>query len=215
MATVNSLGERLGCVYSLVPRGSRFLDIGTDHGLLPVRLICDGIVASAAAADINEKPLCSARRTAMRAGVDMAFFLADGFDGVDYDYNVAAICGMGGHLIVDILSRASVQPGTRLIIQPMRDARLVRAYLWDNGFTIELERYVVESNRPYLVLSCVKTGERTLHDATDEYLGLSDDMSCERREYELKLLRSLRKRRRDDSGVVSRVIRVLEERYGV
>lgn len=159
MATVNSLGERLGCVYSLVPRGSRFLDIGTDHGLLPVRLICDGIVAGAAAADINEKPLCSARRTAMRAGVDMAFFLADGFDGVDYDYNVAAICGMGGHLIVDILSRASVQPGTRLIIQPMRDAPLVRAYLWDNGFTIELERYVVESNRPYLVLSCVKTGK--------------------------------------------------------
>ena len=85
----------------------------------------------------------------------------------------------------------------------------------DNGFTIELERYVVESNRPYLVLSCVKTGERTLHDATDEYLGMSDDMSCGRREYELKLLRSLRKRRRDDSGVVSRVIRVLEERYGV
>ena len=75
--------------------------------------------------------------------------------------------------------------------------------------------YVVESNRPYLVLSCVKTGERTLHDATDEYLGLSDDVSYGRREYELKLLRSLRKRRRDDSGVVSRVIRVLEERYGV
>jgi tRNA (adenine22-N1)-methyltransferase len=56
---MQSLSNRLMAVASLVKKGSRVVDVGTDHGFIPVYLCQKGIIESAVACDINKKPLAS------------------------------------------------------------------------------------------------------------------------------------------------------------
>ena len=62
------LQPRLQLLADLVPDGSRLADIGTDHGYLPVRLLQDGRIPSAIAADVGREPLQHAVRTAEEHG---------------------------------------------------------------------------------------------------------------------------------------------------
>ena len=51
------LNERLLTAVQFVREGSRLVDIGTDHGYLPIFLILEGRIPFAIAADINRGPL--------------------------------------------------------------------------------------------------------------------------------------------------------------
>ena len=55
------LQPRLQCIASLVQKGARLADVGTDHGYLPVYLLQEGTIERAIASDIN------AFRSTMRA----------------------------------------------------------------------------------------------------------------------------------------------------
>ena len=48
--------KRLDAVKSLVPKGTRLLDIGTDHAYIPIFLMESGKIEYAVASDINEGP---------------------------------------------------------------------------------------------------------------------------------------------------------------
>ena len=60
------LSERLKLIASLIGKGERVADIGTDHAYLPIYLRQNRISERVIASDIGEKPLKSAknRRTA-------------------------------------------------------------------------------------------------------------------------------------------------------
>ena len=100
------LQPRLQCIASLVQKGARLADVGTDHGYLPVYLLQEGTIERAIASDINALPLDHARATAEEYGVTekidfrlcpgLAFIRADECDTV-------AIAGMGGETILGIL----------------------------------------------------------------------------------------------------------------
>lgn len=47
------LPPRLAAIAALVPDGARLADVGTDHALLPIRLLLDGKIQSAVATDIR------------------------------------------------------------------------------------------------------------------------------------------------------------------
>lgn len=212
------LGERLECVYSLVPDGCRFADIGTDHGYLPVKLLLDGIVSCAAASDINEKPLESARQNAEKYGVkDISFFVSDGFDSLDFDFDAAAICGMGGRLICTLLSRCPEVRGKRFILQPMRNDELVREYLWTHGFNIEKELFALEDGKPYAVISCFMDGTKRLFTAKEAYLGLSAEMNEAHEAYDMKLFRRAKNalKGKSENKTAEDLIQTIGDRYGI
>ena len=74
------MNKRLSAIAALVQNGRGMIDVGTDHGYLPVRLAASGYGGRLYASDINEGPLLSARRTAAEAGVSshICFLLCDG-----------------------------------------------------------------------------------------------------------------------------------------
>ena len=51
------LSNRLSALASLVSKGHRLADIGTDHGYIPIYLCQTGIIPSAIAMDIGKGPL--------------------------------------------------------------------------------------------------------------------------------------------------------------
>jgi len=154
-----TLTPRLAAVAARVPAGARLADVGTDHGYLPVRLLLDGAIPSAVAADLRAGPLSRARETAHRYHVEdrISFRLCDGLSGVGEDEaDAVAIAGMGGGTIAAILSAAPwTKNGKRLLLQPMTGLGDLREFLAGNGYRIEREHIACEGRRLYSVMEAV------------------------------------------------------------
>lgn len=156
------LTPRLETVAQLVPPGARFADIGTDHAYLPVKLLLDGVIGSAIAADLREGPLSRARETARQYRVEdkVSFRLCDGLSGIECgEADAIAIAGMGGETIAAILAAA---PWTKehktLLLQPMTSFHDLRGWLQRSGYEICREHIAREGNRLYSVME-VRGGE--------------------------------------------------------
>ncbi|MFA6729619.1 MAG: class I SAM-dependent methyltransferase [Eubacteriales bacterium] len=193
------LGERLLAAAGLAKPGF-LLDIGSDHGFLPVYLILNGIITFASVSDINAKPLEKARATAEKYNVSdkMDFIISDGFKNIKRRYDTVCICGMGGELIADII-KGGMGKFDRLILQPMTKAESLRSFLWSSGFEIETELYPFESGKPYAVMSARYTKNNTDFTRNDAFLGKikpydGDSYSAGYKRYVEKIYKSALKR---------------------
>ena len=61
-----------------IPAGARLVDVGTDHGHLPIWLLLQGRITRAIATDVREGPLSRARENAARYGCALELRLGDG-----------------------------------------------------------------------------------------------------------------------------------------
>ena len=165
------LQPRLACIASLVPRGARLADVGTDHGCLPVWLLQHGRIARAIASDINAAPLDRARATARAYGVTegVDFRLCAGLAEIKSgECDTVVLAGMGGETIIGILEAA---PWTRdgahtLVLQPQTKTELLRRWLSGNGYRLLEERLVRDKGQLYVVLHAAGgEGGRALDDA--------------------------------------------------
>ena len=140
------LDARLQAAADAAGRCALFADIGSDHAKLALYLLETGAAARAVCADIHAAPLARGQQAAARAGLAhrAAFVLSDGLDALPERPDVAAVCGMGGELIADIVARALRRfpgdPPVRFVLQPMTAVSELRRYLWESGFTIADER---------------------------------------------------------------------------
>lgn len=155
------LGNRLAACAEFV-KGDKACDVGTDHGYLAAELLLSGKCSFAIAADINEKPLQSARNTLHKHGLDerSETVLSDGVESIGLDgVTDIIIAGMGGELIAKILSQKSLD-GINLVLQPMTKAPYLRRFLAENGFELLGEKAVSEGGRLYTVMNARFTGEK-------------------------------------------------------
>ena len=158
------LDKRLSVIASLFTPGGRGIDVGTDHGYLPVALVQSGAALSMLATDVRPGPLDSARRCVRENGLEgqIETRLADGLDGLPLaGITDIIIAGMGGQLIAEILSRrVSELDGINLLLQPMTQAPYLRQWLCENGFAIRQERCAVAAGKAYAVIQAAFTGEK-------------------------------------------------------
>ena len=63
MANGLALQPRLRAIADLVPDGARLVDVGTDHGYIPIYLIETGKCEKVLAMDVNKGPLQKARES--------------------------------------------------------------------------------------------------------------------------------------------------------
>ena len=158
------ISRRLLCCAAMVPFGARVADIGADHGYLGIHLLAQGVVSYVAACDLRPGPLDSARRNAALYGVAdrMALFLSDGLQAVPQEqYDTVVCAGMGGDLIVKILSEAPWlrDPRYTLILQPQIDIDKLRLWLGENGFTEDKADLAEDGGFVYCALRARYTGE--------------------------------------------------------
>lgn len=171
------LDERLSCAAELVPDGSILLDVGTDHGYLPVQLLLSGRVSYAGASDVNSDPLSKAVRTADRFGVTdrMSFYLSDGLADIpDLErYTAVSICGMGGELIARIISESEYlrQESIPLVLQPMSSAEDLSVYLAESGFEITDERIAFAADKVYRIILARYSGTKAVLTPVEHLIG--------------------------------------------
>lgn len=164
------MNRRLQAIENMILPGIGVIDVGTDHGYLPVSLARHGYHGALFASDIGEGPLSAARRSAEAAGLGerIVFQLCDGLDLCDpASVDTIVIAGMGGDTICGILDRAEwcMHPRYRLILQPMTRAEVLRYWLVNNEFIIEEEQLVADGGEIYAVFSARFGGSMKLTDA--------------------------------------------------
>ncbi|MBO5130278.1 MAG: SAM-dependent methyltransferase [Oscillospiraceae bacterium] len=148
----------LACAGFIAP-GDRVADIGCDHGYLSIHLLTVGIASSAIAADVNEGPLKSAMRNAVKFGVRdrMEFYLSDGVRNIPRDFDAMVCAGMGADTIMHILSdgRWLQDPRYRLILQCQSKRPELRQWLYDAGYRINRETLAKDGKFVYSVMEVV------------------------------------------------------------
>lgn len=165
------LDKRLQAVASLVPQGSRFADIGTDHAYLPVWLLEQGVIASAVAGDIAAGPCQAARTTVAMHGAASSIAVRQG-SGLAVlspgEEDCIAICGMGGSTIISILAAdmAVAKGAQRLLLQPMAGAAALRRWLVAQGWCITREALVDDEPHFYEII-CAERAEKCAARASD------------------------------------------------
>ena len=154
------LSKRLKAVASFVTPGKRIADVGTDHGYVPIYLVQSERAPYALAMDINKGPLSHAKENILRYNLQnrIETRLSNGLR--EYNRGEAesiVIAGMGGNLMVQILSEAydKWKDDTELVLSPHSEAELVRRYLSENNMVIEEECMLIDEDKYYVVMRAV------------------------------------------------------------
>lgn len=151
------LSERLLHIAGQVQTGKTLADVGCDHGYLSMYLVRTGRMQRAIAMDINEGPLQrAAEHIACEAlGEYIQTRQSNGLDRLSAgEADAVVIAGMGGNLMIDILTRgeAIVSALDQLILEPQSELAGVRAYLREKDYQIEEEDLVLEDGKYYPIL---------------------------------------------------------------
>lgn len=149
---MRSLGARLDACLALIEGAGSVVDVGTDHGRLPVYALKEGRAERAVAVDISEKSLKKAALLAEKEGVSLRLVVCDGLQGVaEGDAELVVIAGMGAHEIVKILEEAPF-PLKKAVFVPHAHAPLLRRYLREKDVRLERDIVVKEGSHFYAVM---------------------------------------------------------------
>ena len=159
MASVLNIGERLEEVVALCPSVKKIVDIGCDHGLVTAELILEDKTEMVIATEKSEKCLSKAINLAQTINIApfISFRVGDGFEPITkYDkVKFAVIAGMGGDEIIKILEKKPKKLYD-FVLQPMKDAPLLREWLVSHKFKILVDKLVKEGDKFYDVISVTK-----------------------------------------------------------
>ena len=150
------ISDRLLACSNFVGRGNRVADVGCDHGYLSIHLLTQGIARSCIASDVNEGPLLSARRNAIKYGVSnkIEFYLSDGVANIPRDFDDLVCAGMGADTMIHILESAPWLRDSkyRLILQCQSKTPTLRRYLSETGFRIYEEAVLRDGRFLYTIM---------------------------------------------------------------
>ena len=153
------LTKRLEAIARLVEPGAIVVDIGSDHGYLPIYLLVNKVIKYAYACDVREGPLASARKHAQKYQVDLHCILSDGLINLKkVTFDTIVIAGMGGTLLTSLLSAdLPLIKNKKLILQPQNNSKKLRTFLVENNIKITKEVLVKENGIIYTIIVCEGT----------------------------------------------------------
>ena len=158
------ISDRLRIVAHMCDKGAVVADIGTDHGYIPIYLVQEGIARSAIAMDLRKGPLEKAKKHICDNCLEdrIQTRLSDGLEKLSKnEADIITICGMGGRLIADIVTKGKdvITQNTILVVSPQSEVGEFRHFLVSQGFEIEDEQMLKEDGKYYFIIKCRKSEE--------------------------------------------------------
>ena len=141
------LSKRLEAVASLITTDS-IIDVGCDHGYLDIYLTKKGI--KCLAGDISRNALNAAITNFKKYNLDIPTICTDGLNNIDIkDTDTIVIAGLGSDTIIKILNNSITND---LVILTHNHLEKLRRYVVSIGYYIDREIFVIDNNKPYLVI---------------------------------------------------------------
>lgn len=164
-----ALSKRLQELAELVPEGRRVVDVGCDHGYLPIELVRKKKIPGAVAMDVRPGPLERARKNIAAYGLEkyIETRLSDGLQALrPGEGEVLVIAGMGGPLMERILTRGAVLADAMpyWVLQPQSDVPRFRRFLQERNRKTVQERMVCEDGKYYPMMLAVPGHSHELRD---------------------------------------------------
>lgn len=158
------LSKRLQAAAGLISEGNRLVDVGTDHGYIPIYLVGKKKIPSAIAMDVKTGPLSRAEEHIRQAGLNayITCRLSDGLERLQPgEGDSLLLAGMGGNLMVRILGdKTNVRDSFReIILQPQSAQSLVRKEMEAAGWCTEKEDMVLEDGKFYPMMRWIPVGK--------------------------------------------------------
>lgn len=158
--------KRLENIANLVERGKSVIDIGTDHGLVPLYLAKNNISKDIIATDISAKSL---KKLEDKLDKNLENIIktevCDGLDGIDIKENqIAIIAGMGAITIIDILSKDidKVRKLEYVICEGNIGNEKLRKFLNENNFIIDRDFLIKDGRKHYDIIRFKNGSDRKL-----------------------------------------------------
>ena len=154
------LSKRLSAVADMVTSGNCLADVGTDHGYIPIYLVKQGRIAGAVAMDIHSGPLQRAKENIRNYHLEdrIQSRLSDGVAALqDFEADTVVIAGMGGGLVMKILTegRRVLKTASEIVLQPQSEIEKVRRFLQIEGYCIDAENMILEDGKFYPMMRAV------------------------------------------------------------
>nr|WP_294528611.1 class I SAM-dependent methyltransferase [uncultured Blautia sp.] len=158
------LSLRLAAISKMVHSDNRLVDVGCDHGYLPVYLILNKKIPSAIAMDVRKGPLLRAKEHVQQYGVSdyIELRLSDGLSALKAgEGDTLVIAGMGGPLMERILTEGKhvLDSFQELILQPQSDIGHFRHFIREQGWEIREEEMILEDGKFYPMMRVTKNTE--------------------------------------------------------
>ncbi|MDU2583259.1 MAG: class I SAM-dependent methyltransferase [Anaerococcus hydrogenalis] len=158
--------KRLENIANLVEKGKSVIDIGTDHGLVPLYLAKNNISKDIIATDISAKSL---KKLEDKLDKNLENIIktevCDGLDGIDIKENqIAIIAGMGAITIIDILSKDidKVRKLEYVICEGNIGNEKLRKFLNENNFIIDKDFLIKDGRKHYDIIRFKNGSDRKL-----------------------------------------------------
>ncbi len=148
------MDERLSAAARLFPQIKVGADIGANHGLLACELLESGRTEHMWLTDLSKDALVHARRNIEARGLSerATFAVGNGFSVIPDKVEAAAILGMGGQTIAQILHTAPYERlPDYLIVSAHTEQEFVRSVLYAQKYMIIQEEIVLSANRFYVL----------------------------------------------------------------
>lgn len=219
--------KRLSAIVNLIEKNKKVIDIGTDHGLVPLYLAKNNISTDILATDISESSL---NKLVEALDEDTSKVIktqvTDGFYGIKKEDNqVAIIAGMGANTIINIIenNKNFVKNLDYLILASNINNEKLRRYLIENSFEI-IDDFLVYENKKYYDIIKTKFGKQENYDLSELYFGkenidkksslLEKKLSVEYKKNK-KFLKDIKKYSKDKEGIerIEERLKAIEEVY--
>lgn len=154
------LSLRLSAIAEMITEGNRLVDVGCDHGYLPVYLVLNHKIPRAIAMDVKHGPLKRAQEHISEYGVEdyIETRISDGLSALRKgEGDTLVMAGMGGPLMERILTegRTLLRDFKELIFQPQSDIPHFRIFLQQNGCEVVMENMVFEEGKYYPMMKVI------------------------------------------------------------
>ncbi|NVF10439.1 SAM-dependent methyltransferase [Anaerococcus sp. AGMB00486] len=158
--------KRLKEIVNIVDCGKKVIDIGTDHGLVPLYLAKTGKSYDILATDISKASL---KKLEDELNDDLRKIIktkvCDGFEGIDIKENqIAIIAGMGAVSIIEIL-KANIDKARKLdyvICEGNIGNEKLREFLNNNNFYIDKDFLIKDGRKHYDIIRFKNGADRVL-----------------------------------------------------
>lgn len=151
------ISKRLKFISDLIIDVKSMIDVGTDHGYVPIDLIKTNKIDFAIASDINKGPVEKAKKNVSDNNLQdkIRCRLGGGLTTIaPGEVEAAVIAGMGGNLIGDILeeSKEVFKSLKYIIVQPVQNPEVLREYLYTTGCNIIDEWIIYDEGKYYEIM---------------------------------------------------------------
>lgn len=144
--------DRINKLCTYLFKCKTFADVGCDHGYIAEYMLKNGLCERAVISDISEKSLQKAQTLLSKyisAGKCRAV-CCDGLKEIDKKTDCIMIAGIGGEEMIKILREGFIPQS--FVLQPMKNADLLRGYLLKNDCFIETDDIFTDGKKYYFVI---------------------------------------------------------------